>query len=298
MQQLGCDPNVWKQMFKKIWEHIYEEEVTEDFNVETLEWEVTKVKDTSYFNEETLKRMVEFCNQANVSPEMRSEVVKVAAGMIEFPEPANFDSFESATDPEYSEIKISLSIQGWGYPQTFEVDGNRLEELTNVEDKLGAQTTIVAIEAYSGPIEDIQKIKLISDRLCQNPGELTWVDLDVADLRLSLVERDVIDAHISLLKANCKKWKIGELILDGNKDTWAALASIAATGHIFTLELEIFSSDDATWLGGVNQEDIRKVWEATYELVFSEGDTFHGGRLNNTEADWQRMMQFLGRDLE
>ena len=298
MQQLGCDPNVWKQMFKKIWEHIYEEEVTEDFNVETLEWEVTKVKDTSYFNEETLKRMVEFCNQANVSPEMRSEVVKVAAGMIEFPEPANFDSFESATDPEYSEIKISLSIQGWGYPQTFEVDGNRLEELTNVEDKLGARTTIVAIEAYSGPIKDIQKIKLISDRLCQNPGELTWVDLDVADLRLSLVERDVIDAHISLLKANCKKWKIGELILDGNKDTWAALASIAATGHIFTLELEIFSSDEATWLGGVNQEDIRKVWEATYELVFPEGDAFHGGRLNNSEPDWQRMMHFLGRDFE
>ena len=79
MQQLGCDPSVWKQMFEKIWEHIYEEEVTEDFNVETLQWEVIKVKDTGYFNEGTLKRMVDFCNQANLSPEMRLEVVKVAA---------------------------------------------------------------------------------------------------------------------------------------------------------------------------------------------------------------------------
>ena len=51
MQQLGCDPSVWKQMFEKIWEHIYEEEVTEDFNVDTLQWEVIKVKDAGYFNE-------------------------------------------------------------------------------------------------------------------------------------------------------------------------------------------------------------------------------------------------------
>ena len=84
--------------------------------------------------------------------------------------------------------------------------------------------------------------------------------------------------------------------LDGNKDTWAALASTAATGHIFTLR--IFSDDGATWLGEVNQEDISKVWEATYDLVFECGEAFHGGRLNNTEADWQAMMQFLGRDLE
>ena len=178
------------------------------------------------------------------------------------------------------------------------MDGNRLEELTNVEENLGVRATIVAIEAYSGAIEDIQKIKLISDRLTHNPGELTPLDLDVADLRLvDGDDRDVVDAHVYLLLgANIKEWHIGDLRLDGNKDTWAALASTAATGHIFTLR--IFSDDGATWLGEVNQEDIRKVWEATYDLVFEGGVAFHGGRLNNTEADWQRMMQFLGRDLE
>ena len=294
MQQLGCDPSVWKQMFEKIWEHIYEEEVTEDLNVETLEWEVIKVKDTGYFNEGTLKRMVDFCNQANLSPEMRLEVVKVAAGMIEFPEP-DCDSFES-DHPEKPEIMVRLTIQGgWGYPQTFEVDGNRLEELINVEENLGVRATIEAIEAYSGPIGDIQKIKLISDRVSHNPGELTMVDL--ADADLSLVDgddRDVVDAHLTLLKANSKEWSIGRLILDDNKETWAALASIAATGHIFVLETRF----GATWLEEVNQEDMRKVWEGTYDLVFNEGVPFHGGRLNNTEGDWQRLMQFLGRHFE
>ena len=302
MQQLGCDPNVWKQMFKKIWEHIYEEDVTKDFNRETLKFEVVKVKDPGFFNEETLKRMVDFCNEANLSPEMRLEVVKVVAGMIEFefPRPASFDcdSFESfdAEDPE-NEIMIRLTIQGWGYPQTFEVDGNRLEELTNVEENLGVRATIVAIKAYSGPIEDLLRILLIADRLSRNPGEVTRLDLAVAELDGD--NRDLIDAHVYLLKGNIKKWSITDLDLDENKDTWAALASIAATGHIFVLRIYSFSGAAMrAAMGEVNQEDIRKVWEATYDLVFECGEAFHGGRLNNTEADWQAMMQFLGRDLE
>ena len=150
------------------------------------------------------------------------------------------------------------------------------------------------METYHEPLEDLQKIKLISDRLSRNPGEHTRVDLAVADL--CLVGRDLVDAHVSLLKTNIKEWHIGDLDLDGNKDTWAALASIAATGHIFVLR--IFFEYRATWLGEVKQEDIRKVWEATYDMIFAGGVAFHGGRLNNTEADWQGMMQFLGRHLE
>ena len=87
MRQLSCDTGVWKNVFKKI-------------------WEVIQVKDTEKFNEGTLKRMVEFCIQTKVGPEMRSEVVKVAAGMIQFP------------DPQGPEIKIRLAIQSWGSPQT------------------------------------------------------------------------------------------------------------------------------------------------------------------------------------
>jgi len=300
MQQLGCDPNLWKLMFKKIWEHIYEEDVTKDFNVKTRKFEVIKVKDPGFFNEETLKRMVDFCIEAKLSQEMRSEVVKVVAGMIEFPQPGDFDcDFFESFDPVDPEIMIRLTIQGWGHPETFEVDGNRLEELTNVEENLGVQATIVEIKAYSGPFEDVQKIKLISDRLSRNPGELTWLDLAVAELDRDYY-RGLIDAHVSLLGANIKKWSIGALDLDENKDTWASLASIAATGHIFVLRIysSRSSDDEATMLEEVNQENIRKVWEATYDLVFGGGEAFHGGRLNNTEADWQGMMHFLGRDLE
>ena len=66
--------------------------------------------------------------------------------------------------------------------------------------------------------------------------------------------------------------------------------------HIFGHILDTWFG--ATSLEEVNQKDMRKVWEGTYDLVFNGGVPFHGGRLNNTEADWQRMMQFLGRHFE
>ena len=113
--------------------------------------------------------MVEFCNQAKVGPEMRSEVVKVFARMIEL------------SDPEGPEIKIRLAIQSWGSPETLVVNGDRLEELTEVEEKLESKAAILAIEARSGPVEDM-KIKLISDRVSQNPVELALVDLSNANL--------------------------------------------------------------------------------------------------------------------
>ena len=186
--------------------------------LETLQWEVkvkVNVKDTGYFNKETLNRMVDFCNQENLSPEMRLEVVKVAAGLIEFPEP-DCDSFER-DHPAKPEIMIRLTIQGWGYFRTIEVDGDHLEELTIVENNLGIRATIVAKEAYSV--------------------------------------------------------------------------------YIFVLDI-VASDDGVSWLEQVNQEDIRKVWEGTYDLIFDGWTAFHGGRLNNTEADWDRVMQGLGRDFE
>ena len=328
MKQLACDTAVWKKVFKKIWEHINLEDFTEDLNMETMKWERTYKEDIEDFTEETLKRVVDFCNQTNnVSPEMRSEVVKVAATMFEFPEPVDpferslgvsdsddSDDQDDGSDDwegeEKSKIMIRLRIGGlWGFPQTLEVDGNRLEELIKVEEKVGARATIVAVEIYSELIEDM-KIKLIADRVRQNPGssdhveqnpgELTMVDLGTVDLSEDSEDSDMIPDLVSLLKAS-KRWSIGRLILESEKDVWTALANVAHTGSIFILH--IWSSDGGwAWLRDVNQEDVRKVWEATYDLGIEMGredmfhfemEWFHGGRLNNTGGDWQRMVKFL-----
>ena len=90
--------------------------------------------------------------------------------------------------------------------------------------------------------------------------------------------------------------EIGRLCLDGNKDTWAALASIAETGYIE--DMRICNHGDRTMLRGVNQEDIRKLWEASFYVNFGFGaDGFQGGKMDNAEGGWQLMMQFMGRDI-
>ena len=63
---------------------------------------------------------------------MRSEVLKVAARGIAYGYGMN--------------LKFTLSIQGWGVPELFAVDGDQFGELTNIEEKIGAQATVVSIQ--------------------------------------------------------------------------------------------------------------------------------------------------------
>ena len=125
----------------------------------------------------------------------------------------------------------------------------------------------------------------------ENSEKVCTVWLHEAWLIMDFPNRDEIDAYISLLGANTKEWSVSTLWIDDNKDNWASLARIASDGHVFFLQLLKVESREE-----VEVEDLRKVWEATYDLKFEGGDWYNGGRLNNTEEDWQRILLFLGRD--
>ena len=60
----------------------------------------------------------------NGNLEMMAEVVKEAAqrSLVDLPS-----------------IKLTIAIQNWGAPDTFEVDGNYLEELNKVAEAIGAK---------------------------------------------------------------------------------------------------------------------------------------------------------------
>ena len=128
MKQLSCDHKVWKNLFSKIWDYIHEEDVTEIFNPKTLNFEVVKVKDPEFFTKETLTRMAEFCNLADFSSELRGEVLKLAAGMMELPSQGD-DSFEEEEEEIEMRISIMLTIQGWTSKTFEELDGTCLKEL-------------------------------------------------------------------------------------------------------------------------------------------------------------------------
>ena len=289
MKQLSCDHKVWKNLFSKIWDYIHEEDVTEIFNPKTLNFEVVKVKDPEFFTKETLTRMAEFCNLVDFSSELRGEVLKLAAGMMELPSQGD-DSFEEEEMGTKIWISIRLSIQGWTSTTFEELDGTRLKELIVLEEKLGVKAVILHVETFGGH-DDENQIKILADRVRQNFEKVRSVWLDEALLYRDFPNRDEIDAYISLLGGNTKEWSVSTLWIDDNKDNWASLARIASDGHIFVLQvLEMDSMEE------VEEENLRKVWEATYDLKFEGGDWYHGGRLNNTEEDWQRILLFLGRD--
>ena len=290
MKQLSCDHKVWKNLFSKIWDYIHEEDVTEIFNPKTLNFDVVKVKDPDFFTKETLTRMAEFCNLADFSSELRGEVLKLAAGMMELPS-QGYDSFEEEEEEIEMRISIMLTIQGWTSKTTGEVDGTRLEELVALEEKLGVKADIRHVVTLGGHVCGDNQIKILADRVRQNSEKVCSVWLNEAWLNVDFPNRDEIDAYISLLGTNTKEWSVSTLWIDDNKDNWASLARIARDGHIFFLQvLKVDSMEE------VEVEDLRKVWEATYDLKFEGGDWYHGGRLNNTEEDWQRILLFLGKD--
>ena len=292
MKQLSCDHKVWENLFSKIWDYMYEEDVTEVFNPQTLNFEVVKVKDPEFFTKETLTRMTEFCNLADFSSESRGEVLKLAAGMMGLELPSQVhDSFEEEEEETEMRISIMLTIQGWTSTTFKELDGTRLKELIVLEEKLGVKAEILDVGTSGDHVCGDNQIKILADRVRQNSEKVCSVWLNEAWLNVDFPNRDEIDAYISLLGGNTKEWSVSTLWIDDNKDNWASLARIASEGHIFVLQvLEMDSMEE------VEEENLRKIWEVTYDLKFEDGNWYHGGRLNNTEEDWQRILLFLGRD--
>ena len=285
MKQLSCDHKVWKNLFSKIWDYIHEEDVTEIFNPKTLNFEVVKVKDPEFFTKETLTRMAKFCNLADFSSELRGEVLKLAAGMMELPS-QGYDSFEEEEEEIEMRISIMLTIQGWTSTTFEELDGTCLKELIVLEEKLGVKAKILDVKTFGDHDDEENQIKILADRVRENSEKVRSVRLNEAWLN-----RNEIDTYISLLGTNTEKWSVSTLWINDNKDNWASLARIASNGHIFALQvLEVDSMEE------VEEEDLRKVWEATHDLKFEGGDWYHGGRQAGMEEDWQRILLFLGRD--
>ena len=178
MKQLSCDHKVWKNLFSKIWDYIQEEDVTEIFNPKTLNFEVVKVKDPEFFTKETLTRMAEFCNLADFSSELRGEVLKLAAGMMELPRQGD-DSFEEEEEEIEMRISIMLTIQGWTSTTFKEVDGTRLKELIVLEEKLGVKAEILDVKTFGDHDDEERQIKFLADRVRENSEKVcrVWLHL-------------------------------------------------------------------------------------------------------------------------
>ena len=158
---------------------MYEEDVTEVFNPQTLNFEVVKIKDPEFFTKETLTRMAEFCNLADFSSELRGEVLKLAAGMMGLELPSQgYDSFEEEEEETEMRISIMLTIQGWTSTTFKEFDGARLKELIVLEEKLGVKAEILDVETFGDHDDEERQIKILADRVRENSekGCFVWLN--------------------------------------------------------------------------------------------------------------------------
>ena len=197
-----------------------------------------------------------------------------------------------------ADLKISLTIQSWGDPELFAVDGNRFEEVADVEDWVGVQANIVAVQqAEEHPPEvvdqEIVEMILARDDCCL--GELDKLELRRVDLRVSNNVQNIF--FLDLMKAS-KGWKVEALLMDCFKEVWTTLADISKFGHIGGMLIQQFEPLS------LDREHLRKVWEICEDvgLPTSEGDHvfFKGGMSKrpqevgegSLEENWQRLLHF------
>ena len=219
---------------------------------------------------------------------MKAEVVKQAAREV---------VYDHGMD-----LKITLSIQGWGDPEIFAVDGHRLKEVTNVEQKVGAHANIVSVQQNSGSpfiypsCRDLHEeiVKRILAREGRHLGELDKLELSRVELS---GETNPENPILSLMKTS-REWRVEVLIVEDSEDTLATLARISNTGRIRAL---FFCTTGPSWLNDVNLEDVRKGWEISEQVGLGRKGrklgkvaTLFGGRMSvgPMEERWQRMVHF------
>jgi len=209
-----------------------------------------------------------FCTRDIVCPEMRSEVLKVAARGIAYVNGISMD------------LKFTLSIQGWGDPELFVVDGHRFGELTNIEEKIGAQVTVVSVQQH--------QVFLINGIWFDEVDEMDEMDEGVVKQilahgdhqhggldKLKLIEvmcginTNPENPLLTLMKGS-RKWRVEWLFIEDNKDIWATLASIANTGSVNKLVCNV----GHRWLNDVDLADVRKLWEISRRVQFQDPEDF------------------------
>ena len=245
------------------------------------------------FSKETLHKLVIFCTRDSICPEMQYEVLKIAARGIAFGQ-------------DRKELKFTLSIQGWGDPELFDIDGDHFAELSQIEKKIGVQVAIVSVQQFEfftishDPVAGVVLTEslVLDERIVK---QLLLREVDKLGLRLPKVMMFESGFNpekplLSLMKAS-KKWRVEFLYIEDNKDIWATLASIANNGSIKHLRCKIGSR----WLNDVNLADVRKVWEISTKAVFQVPLDFgsrqvlvsnRGGRSGrgSLEENWQNMV--------
>ena len=214
---------------------------------------------------------------------MMQEVVKKAAQRFAFL-PRHFGPWT------LGQVKVTIAIQSWGSPDTFEVDANYLEELIRVTETLGAKFTITEVEDFKDVFLNIPIFRLIVARVAQQGEGLS--KLRLKQFSFSQIP-DVTELFFSLQRA-AKEWSVSRWVLFDGKD-WETLAWVSTNGSINKICFHTLKRGNPQ---GAKQDDVKKVWKITDKVFFrhlngASDITIGGGKEEGMDAEWQRMLEVV-----
>ena len=218
------------------------------------------------------------------SPEMMPEVVKEAARRF----------------PVSENVKLTIAIQSWGNPESFEVGGIFLETLTRVAEDVGAKFAITEVQdsatgfRFPGFMRLIEPIfKLIDGHVAQQEQMLTRLELKEVSLCDGFIKQR--NFFFNLQRAS-QEWRVLDLIVYKRKD-FETLARCSANGRIDTIHFRAHHRLPRARLQLV--DDVKSVWRITNKFVFRLFDgspdiEIGGGKGEGSrETEWQRILQVV-----
>jgi len=256
------------------------------------------------FSDERLDQLVQFKGEGSsrfgivCKPEMMMAVAGEAATRCQ----------ENTGDAEGDFLKLSLSLDDWDAPHTFEMTGDKYrQEFARVTAVVEAKFTIKRLE-FGGLPKPIPPTKMETLRMLaaqvdqQERKSLSMVKMVGLDANQPL---EAVELLLKLIQAS-KEWVIKKVAVTVihelaplgspglSKMIFAELGKCSATGHVGEVRL-VHGIEEDQWL---IKEDVRAVWEISEKLeIITFGrlvrDEIGGGRAKDTNVTWEESYELL-----
>ena len=251
------------------------------------------------FSEERLDQLVQFQREGSsrfgivCKPEMMIAVTKEVATRCQ----------ENTEDDEGGFLKLTLSLDNWNAPHTFEMTGDKYrQEFAKVAALVGTKFTIKRLRLDVGwglviPSTTVMEtLRMIAAQVDQQESKsLSMLEID--EVRNGQ-NWEAVKLLLKLIEAS-KEWVIQEVAVTNmlaphvmSKMILAELGRCSATGHVGQLVL-LPLMETEQWL---IKEDVRAVWEITEKVkIFGLGfeNLIGGGRDKDTNITWEEAYELL-----
>ena len=252
------------------------------------------------FSDERLDQLQQFQREGSsrfgivCKPDMMMAVAKEVATRCQ----------ENTEDDEGGFLKLTLSLDNWNAPHTFEMTGDKYrQEFARVAALVGTKFTIKRLDVQLSDMGGglaipsttvMETLRMIAAQVDQQESEsLSMLEID------SLSNWEAVKPLMKLIEAS-KEWVIQEVAVTNipmlapvrSKMILAELGRCSATGHVGQLDLYDFMEEEK-WL---IKEDVRAAWEIAEKVViFRSGfeNLIGGGRDKDTNVTWEEAYELL-----